>query len=311
MTIKKALTRARNTLVEHAIEDAPLESEILLRHALNITRVQLYQDIERQITSEQESAFWDLIRRRLSHEPTAYITGHWEFYGLDFYVDPRVLIPRSGTELLVEKALETGSDIATEKKNPCLIADIGTGSGAVAIVLAHNLPQARVYAVDISTPVLEVTAINCRKHNVEHQVKLLAGNLLETLPEPVDLIVANLPYIRDREMPELSPEIRLYEPGLALAGGKDGLDKIRELCRQVKEKLNPRGSLLLEIGIGQAEELKDFLFNLYPSAGVKVIPDYTGIDRVVSLTLPKQREFSSSALHETTWFTLTHNQPKC
>jgi len=311
MTIKEALIRARETLIENAIEDAPLECEILLRHALNITRVQLYQDIDRQITPEQESIFWHLIERRLNHEPTAYITGHWEFYGLDFYVDPRVLIPRSGTELLVEKALETGSHTVTGKKNPYLIADIGTGSGAVAIILAQNLPQARVYAIDISTSVLEVTTINCRKHGVEHQVELLSGNLLNSLPEPVDLIVANLPYIRDREMEELSPEIRLFEPRLALAGGGDGLDKIRELCHQAKGKLNPGGSLLLEIGLGQAEELSSFLRVLYPSATIKVVPDYAGIDRVVGLTLPGRRKNLPYTIHKPTWLTLTHNRSKC
>jgi len=310
MTIKEALTRAREALVENAIEDAPLECEILLRHALDITRVQLYQDIDRQITPAQESTFWHLIERRLNHEPTAYITGHWEFYGLDFYVDPRVLIPRSGTELLVEKAIEIGSRHSARKKNPYLIADIGTGSGAVAIVLARHLPQARVYAIDVSTPVLEVAMMNCRKHSVEHQVELLVGNLVETLPGPVDLIVANLPYIRDREMDELSPEIRLFEPILALAGGEDGLDKIRELCQQAGGKLNPGGSLLLEIGLRQVEELNSFLPNLYPSADIKVIPDYAGIDRVVGLTLPDRREFFSSTRHKETWFTLTHNRSK-
>ena len=286
MTAKETLTRARETLAADSIEDAPLECEILLRHTLNITRVQLYQDINRELTSAEESAFWRLIERRLSHEPTAYITGHCEFYGLNLYVDPRVLIPRSGTELLVEEALRFADRHLSKKGHSCLIAEVGTGSGAVAIALARHLSQARIYASDVSASVLEVAAINCQRHGVEGQIELLLGDMLEGLPEPVDLIVANLPYIRDKEMEELSPEIRLFEPGIALAGGEDGLDKVRRLCHQVGGKLKPEGSLLLEIGLGQAGELTDFLRALYPSARIDVIPDYGGIERVVSLTLP-------------------------
>jgi len=286
MTAKEALTRARKILVENSIEDAPLESEILLRHSLNITRVELYQDIDRELTPEQESSFWHLIERRLSHEPTAYITGHCEFYGLDFYIDPCVLIPRSGTELLLEEALKFADRHFTKKKRSYLIAEVGTGSGAVAIALASHLPQVKIYASDISVSVLEVAAANCRRHGVEGQVELLLCDMLEALPEPVDLIVANLPYITEKEMEELSPEIRLFEPRIALAGGEDGLDKIRGLCRQAGNKLHPGGCLLLEIGLGQARKLTTFLDVLHPSAEIRVIPDYAGIDRVVSLTLP-------------------------
>ncbi|MFC2003422.1 peptide chain release factor N(5)-glutamine methyltransferase [Chloroflexota bacterium] len=286
MTAKEALSRAREILDANNIEDAPLECEILLRHVLGITRVQLYQGINQKLVPEQEEAFWRLIERRLSHEPTAYITGHCEFYGLDFYVDTRVLIPRSDTELLVQEALKLAARHSAKKRRPYLIAEAGTGSGAIAIALAQHLPQAKIYASDISVAALEVAAINCQRHIVEKQVELLFGDLLEMLPEPVDLIVANLPYIRDNEMAELSPEIRLFEPRTALAGGEDGLDKVRQLCRKISDKLHPDGCLLLEVGLGQSRELATFLRNLYPLAKIKVIPDWSGIDRVVTLTLP-------------------------
>lgn len=307
MTAKEALTRARKILVGNSIEDAPLESEVLLRHALNINRVQLYQDINRELIPEEESVFWHLMDRRLSHQPSAYITGHCEFYGLDFYVDPRVLIPRSGTELLVEEALKFAGRHSAGKERPCLIAEAGTGSGAVAIALAWHLPRAKIYASDVSAPALEVAATNCRRHGVERRVELLLGDMLEALPEPVDLIVANLPYITDKEMKELSPEIRQFEPRIALAGGEDGLDKVRQLCRQVSGKLKPGGCLLLEIGLGQAGELTTFLSTLYPSAGVKVIPDYDGIDRVVSLTLPGPVKIFSWLVGRST--ALAHSKP--
>ena len=285
MTLKQALSRAREILVSSNIEDAPLECELLLRHVLNISRVQLYLDLNQKLNPKQEATFWQLIKRRLSHEPTAYITGHCEFYGLDFYIDPRALIPRPESELLVEAALKFASQHPAGKDYPHLIAEVGTGSGVIAIALARHLPQAKIYASDLSAAALEVAALNCQRHGVGNQVQLLLGNMLEVLPEPVDLIVANLPYIRDSEIEKLSPEIQKYEPRLALAGGEDGLDKVRQLCRQAGERLRPEGCLLLEIGQEQGEAVTAFLHSFFPSANVDVMPDLSGIDRVVSLRL--------------------------
>jgi len=275
MTLKQALDKGRAALVAHNIEDAPLECELLLRHALNISRVQLYQDIEQKLSPQQEKTFWRLIERRLTGEPIAYIIGHREFYGLAFYVDSRVLIPRPETELLVEKALSL-----TQKKAISTIADVGTGCGAIAISLALNLPKTKIYATDISAPALEVARFNCQRHGVADRVRLLHGDLLDPLPEPIDLIIANLPYVNEKE---LTPKSQLnFEPGLALNGGSDGLERIRQLCYQVSGKLNMEGSLLLEVGQGQAAAVGDLLHSLFSSAEVEVTPDLGGIDRVVS-----------------------------
>ncbi len=289
MTLREALSCAQKALTAQNIEDAPLESELLLRYALNVSRVQLYLDLNSELTAEQEAAYRQLVKRRLNHEPTVYITGQCEFYGLDFYVDSRVLIPRSGTELLVEEALKVARRRLTEKESHYLIAEVGVGSGIIAITLARHLPHAKIYAIDISTAALEVAAINCRRHKVDNRVALLAGDLLTALPEPVDLIVANLPYITEDEMKGLSPEIQLFEPRMALAGGSDGLDEIRRLCLQLKDKLRPRGNLLLEIGLGQSHAMSRFLGGLYPAAVLQVVPDWNDIDRVISLTLPPSR----------------------
>jgi len=285
MTLRQALSRAREILVANGIEDAALECELLLRHALNISQVQLYLDLSHKLSPKQEETFWHLIKRRLSHEPTAYITGNCEFYGLNFYVDPRVLIPRPESELLVQEALKFTSKHPATKNRPHLIAEVGTGSGAIAIALAQHLPQAKIYAIDVSATALEVVAINCQRHRVENQVQLLLGNMLEALPESVDLIVANLPYIRDSEMEKLSPEIKLFEPRIALAGGENGLDKIRQLCRQAGDRLRPKGCLLVEIGLGQGKAVTTLLRSLFPSAEIEVTPDLSSIDRVVSLRL--------------------------
>jgi release factor glutamine methyltransferase len=274
LTLKQALHRAQDILSQSNVEDAPLESELLLRHTLKISRVQLYLDLYKELTPQQNKTFWRLVQRRSSGEPTAYITGHREFYGLDFYVDPNVLIPRPESELLVETAL------GLAKNHPlATIADIGTGCGAIAISLALGLPQARIYATDISAAALEVAFINCQKHSVTDRIHLLQGNLLEPLPEPVDLIVANLPYVRKSD---LAPQ---FEPRLALDGGSDGTERIHQLCNQAGKRLRPGGSLLLEIGEGQKRAVTTLLYTLFPDGEIEVIPDLGGIDRVVSLTL--------------------------
>ena len=279
MTIKQALTRASETLSANRIEDASLESEVLLRHALKLSRVQLYTELEREPGTAEEQDFWRLIERRLDREPTAYITGHREFYGLDFYVNPTVLIPRPESELLVERALAWAKNRAVSA-----IADVGTGCGAIAISLALNLPQTQIYATDISTTALRVAHLNCRKHGVTDRVSLLAGDMLAPLPEPVDLIVANLPYVRKSELPQVNTLD--FEPVLALNGGADGLEKIHRLGTQLNGKLRPGGCLLLEIGQGQRGAVTTFLTNLFPLARIEITPDLSGIDRVVSLILP-------------------------
>ncbi|MFB0559222.1 MAG: peptide chain release factor N(5)-glutamine methyltransferase [Dehalococcoidales bacterium] len=275
MTLKQALGRAREILAASNIEEAPLESELLLRHALKISRVQLYLDINHELNPEQEATFWHLIERRLSHEPTAYILGHREFYGLDFYVDPSVLIPRPESELLVETALKLA-----QTQPVSTIAEVGTGCGAIAISLALNLPRAKIYATDISAPALKVALSNCQKHGVVDRICLLQGDMLDPLPEPVDLVVANLPYVKESDINAAG-----FEPPVALSGGSDGLEKIRQLCHQAGDKLRPEGCLLLEIGRGQERAITTYLRSLFPSAEIEVTPDLSGIDRVISLRL--------------------------
>lgn len=284
MTAAEALRRARQRLAARKIDDAALEAELLLRHTLKKSRAELYLELNKALSPEETATFWQLIARRLNHEPTAYITGHREFYGLDLYLDRRVLIPRPESELLVEKALAWAASRGDE---PVLVAEIGTGSGAIAIALARHLPQAQLYATDISAGALKVAALNCQRHHVTYRIRLLEGDLLAALNEPVDLIVANLPYLTDREMETLPPEIRDYEPGLALAGGEAGLDRIRASGNQAARWLRPGGSLLLEIGKGQAKTVTALLKGYFPPATVEIIPDLSGTERVVSLTLPR------------------------
>ena len=281
MTLKQVLGQAREILTANDIEDTSLESELLLRHALKISRVQLYLDHSRELSPKQAETLWHLIKRRLNGEPTAYITRNREFYGLDFYVDPDVLIPRPESELLVEKALNLAQHHAISN-----IAEIGTGCGAIAISLALNLPEAKIYATDISASALKVALFNCQKHGVVSRVCLLKGDMLDPLPEPVDLIVANLPYVKESELPQTGPGS--FEPVLALNGGSEGLEKIRQLCQQAGSKLRPQGCLLLEIGQGQVKAVTTLLRSLFPTAAVEVTPDLSSIERVVNLCLTCQ-----------------------
>ena len=290
MSIKEALHQASKTLVAHAIEDAPLEAELLLMHLLGIDRAKLYARLDEELSPYEEHALAQFVNRRLSHEPIAYIIGHREFFGHDFHVAPGVLIPRAESELLVEQALEqiepTGEKLSTPEKGE-KIAEIGTGSGAIAISLALLLPKAKIYATDISPRALEVAGANLEKHGVQDRVHLLQGDLLDPLPEPVDIIIANLPYIRDEELNELSAEIRTYEPIVALHGGRDGLDKVRQLLCRAGEKLRPGGLILLEIGPGQGPALTAWAKDLFPGARVELVNDLSGRERVLRVILTK------------------------
>jgi len=214
------------------------------------------------------------VERRRRGEPSAYITGHREFFGLDFIINPHVLIPRPETELLVEKAIDL-----CRIRSISTITDIGTGCGAIAVSLAVNLAGVTVYATDVSSTALEVAAQNCAKYGVKDRIIFLQGDLLGPLPEPVDMIIANLPYVRKSDL------AAGFEPELALNGGEDGLDKIKILCRQADEKLRKNGNLLLEIGQGQAEAVTAILRQSFPSALIEIDLDLAGIERMISLRL--------------------------
>jgi release factor glutamine methyltransferase len=278
--LQVALAQAATVLENAGIEGARLDAELLLVHALGITRAQLHAHPQGQLSFTGLATYCQLIERRTRREPVAYIVGHKEFYGLDLFVDSRVLIPRPETELLVEKAIEIGKQRPVDIKQ-LLIADVGTGSGAIAVSLAVHLPQALVYATDASPKALEVAACNCRRHRVEDRVHPLQGHLLEPLPEPVDLITANLPYVSEAELAQLPPEINQYEPQEALDGGPDGLGHIHRLLAQAKGHLKPSGVVLLEIGATQGSTVVALAKRHFPASRVEIMQDYAGLDRVV------------------------------
>lgn len=270
MKIKDVLGAVRGRLDSAGIEEAWLEAELLLRHALCLGSVGLFLEHDEELGPSQVKLISLLVDRRVSGEPVAYITGKREFYGREFHVNPHVLIPRPETEHLVEKALEIVSLI----KYP-VVADIGTGSGAIAVSLAAEVPDARVFAVDISDPAIDTARLNARRQGVESHITFLYGDLAEPLPEPVDVLIANLPYVNSADC------VASPEPQLALDGGVGGLDAIERLCNSLEGKLRLGGWVLLEIGQGQAETVQRLLREALPDARVGTIKDLAGIDRVV------------------------------
>jgi release factor glutamine methyltransferase len=284
MTLDQALYLAKHKLSTANIEDAPFEAEWLLCHVLGISKAELHSEPQRVLSPAETRELQHLVARRLRHEPMAYILECCQFHGIDFYVDRDVLIPRPETELLVEEAIEFAHrDFPLGRQ--LTIADIGTGSGVIAVSLALALPHAVIYATDISASALRVARTNCLRHKVDGRITLLCGNLLEPLPKRVNIIVANLPYVRSCDLTTLSQEITGFEPTTALAGGEDGLGIMRCLLDQLPGRLYPGGSLLLEVGQGQAEAVRSLVNTNFPQANTRSIPDLSGIHRAVKVIL--------------------------
>jgi release factor glutamine methyltransferase len=259
MTLRQAHTTAASQLArnEHLRDTASRDAELLLLHALQISRATLIAYPDRELPADQETLYQSLIVRRLQHEPIQYIIGQQEFYGLNFYVTPAVLIPRPETEHLVEAVLTLVPSNQSLK-----IADVGTGSGAIAIALAVHLPLAAITALDISPDALAVAARNARENKVANRIRFLPSDLLNAVTsgeETFDAIVSNPPYIPNTDGPALHPQVRDHEPANALFAGETGLDIYRRLIPQAYNGLKQNGLLALEIGHGQQIALTELL----------------------------------------------------
>lgn len=279
MNLRQAAAQAARTLARHSILDAHIEAEALARHVLQYDRARYFASLNEPLDGGQQKRLNGLIERRVRGEPLAYITGRREFYALDFIVNPDTLIPRQETELLVDKALEWARG---QRRTALTIADVGTGSGAIAVALAHALPNAKIYATDISAAVLEVAAQNCRKHGVSDRVALMRGDLLTLLPRKVDAIVSNPPYIATGFMPCLQREVQ-REPRIALDGGADGTGAMRRLIAQAAHRLNSGGLMLIEISPEQADDVAALAQAHFADAAVSVAADTLGLARCVTV----------------------------
>jgi release factor glutamine methyltransferase len=278
-TVGEALRHAAAAL-RTAVGDTPdLDAQVLLAHVTGLPRATLLAYPERTLAPDAACAYAQLVSRRTAGEPVAYLTGHREFMGLDILTDPRALIPRPETELLVEAALVEARE-RLDHGEPPIAADIGTGTGAIALALAANEPRMTpVYATDISTGALVLAAENASRLGLADRITLLLGDLLAPLPEPVDLLLANLPYVAPRDAATLPRDVRRYEPDLALYGADDGLGHLRRLFEQAPAYLRPGASLYLEFGYDQRTAIASLARATFPGSDVRIGADYAGWDR--------------------------------
>jgi release factor glutamine methyltransferase len=277
-TILEVVRWTTGRFERHGIESARLDAELLAAQAFRRTRVELYTHFDQPLGEDELAAYRGLVERRLGGEPVAYILGRKEFWSLDLRVDPAVLVPRPDTEALVEQALELARAVPA-RDSPPRVADVGTGSGALALALKRELPGSDVFALDVSAEALAVARANAERLGLE--VTFAQGDLVEPLTglAPFDLIASNPPYIPSRDIDGLSAEVR-REPRLALDGGTDGLAVIRRLAADAVKVLVPGGALAMEIGAGQAGAVGQILRgNGYADVGTR--RDLAGIDRVV------------------------------
>lgn len=278
MILQHLLEETRSSLASHGIEEASLEADLLLMKAVGLGRSRLYSSPERPVTLEEREALGQDLARRLVGEPWPYICGYREFYGLDLVVRPGVFIPRPETELLVELALELARSLPSDR--PLRIADVGTGSGAIAISLAAHLPQAVVYATDVSIQAIETARLNCERHRLEKRVIVLEGNLLEPVPEAVDIVVSNPPYVPRAELPHLPREVR-FEPQEALDGGEGGLEVVRSLLPEALAKLRRGGGLIVEVSPTQGTEVRALAGSMFPQGSFSLLRDLAGRERAL------------------------------
>jgi release factor glutamine methyltransferase len=277
VTVRESLTQASRALAAVS-ETASLDAQVLLAHVTGCTRAGLLARPEADLDEESQRKLDSALHLLQSGLPLPYVLGEWEFYGLSFRVTPDVLIPRPETELLVETAIDWLCAAPDRRRS----ADVGTGSGCIAVSLAAHVPDLQVAASDVSPAALAVARENAARHTVNDRIVFTEGDLLTPVPGALDLICANLPYIPTETLHSLS--VYGKEPDLALDGGPDGLALIRRLITQAREKLLPGGLMLMEIEERQGKVVHDLAREAFPDARVGVIKDLAGRDRVVKVT---------------------------
>jgi release factor glutamine methyltransferase len=268
LSLGDVLRRAADHLAKTS-ETGRLDAELLLAHALGRKRIELYTDFDRPLSTQELDAYRELVARRARHEPVAYILGEWGFRRLTLTVDRRALIPRPETEIVVERALAHLSGIAAPR-----VLDVGTGTGAIALAIADEVPGARVTAVDLSPGALELARETAGRTGLD--VDLVLHDLRDGLPGgPYDLVVSNPPYVEPDELPTLQPEVRDWEPHVALVAA----GATEELARAATEALRPGGWLVLETAAGAGDRVESLLTEL-GFEDVAITPDLAGRDRV-------------------------------
>jgi release factor glutamine methyltransferase len=277
-TVRRVLEWTTGHLKERGCDSPRLDAEVLLAHVWRVPRIQLYVRYDEPLPADVRAAMRELVKRRASLEPVAYLIGRREFFSLDFEVQPGVFIPRPATETLVMEALR----IIAEQVSPQVL-DLCTGTGCIAVTIAQQQPAAQLTAVDRNPLAVQVAGRNAARHGVADRVTVVDGDLYSPLPadSQFDLIVSNPPYIRDDELAGLSADIREHEPQLALTAGEDGLDVVRRIVAEVGSRLRPGGSLLLEVDPAQVPATIELVRAAATFSQVDVLRDHDRHERVV------------------------------
>ncbi len=275
--LRQALTTAVDYLENADCGSPRMNAETLLMFVLGVDRAYLYAHPERELTAEEHARYDEVIAQRSRGVPSQYITGHQEFWGLDFVISPAVLIPRPETEHLVEAVLELARSMPAPR-----IVDVGTGSGCVALALAHELKHAEVWGVDLSPDALEIARANAARLQLDGQVTFLQSNVLDALAgvDDFDFVVSNPPYVGLNEADKVQRSVFEFEPRMAVFAGENGLDVIRPLIEQAHAALKPGGYIAMEIGYS----MRDMVLALLDPTmwdEMRVVPDLQGIPRVV------------------------------
>ena len=274
MQLREALATAVQQLEDAAVGSPRLNAEMLLMFVLGVGRAHLYGHPERELSEQEEESYWEAIAERARGVPAQYIIGHQEFWGLDFLVSPAVLIPRPETEHLVETALELAQGILRPH-----IVDVGTGSGCIALALAHELKRAHVEAVDVSEDALEIARANAVRLQLADRVTFRRGDLLAGFAtEALDLVVSNPPYVGECEADKVQAEVRKFEPHVAVFGGPQGTEVVTRLLDEAHRVLKPGGHVLVEIGFSQSGKVRELASQF---EDVRFVEDLQGIPRVM------------------------------
>ncbi|MBW2060007.1 MAG: peptide chain release factor N(5)-glutamine methyltransferase [Deltaproteobacteria bacterium] len=287
-TVLRLIQWTTSYLTGKGVKRARFDAEVLLADLLELSRVKLYLNYDRPLNQPELKAFRERVRRRADFEPVAYITGHKEFYSLELKVDRGVLIPRPETELLVDETLKAAQNQLSDHEaeiGSLHIVDLGTGCGAIALALASRLSQARIWAIDLSEKAVEIARANAKRHGLESRITFLQGDLLEPLRDRTDyfhLIAANLPYVPRIAFDDMAPDVKDFEPRLALNGGEDGLDLITKAVAQARALLRLQGALLLEIWHTHAPAVRE-MGRTCGYNQVRICKDLAGRDRVAVL----------------------------
>jgi len=282
MTLTETLNSAAIILSTAGITNARLDAEVLLAHIIRKDRVWLITHRDDVLGDNPQQDFDDAIRRRIRREPLQHIIGSQEFWGLEFKVTPDVLIPRPETEFIIEAALA----IVHKRNQQVRIIDLCTGSGCIAVSLAKELTSANVIATDASEKALAVARENARNHGVADRIRYLEGDLFDPLEEldirgQIDFIVSNPPYVRAGDMATLQPEVKDYEPLMALIAGPEGTEIAQRIIKHATEYLKKNGALIMEMGLGQAEALINMVEATGTYAKPEILKDLAGIERVL------------------------------